>query len=747
MYQLYPQITFRVNVLYSPNLVGKLWPDDNYKNIIYNFENQTVYVSYLQRSLRQGDEFTLFGKEAIECYNEYEQINKQIHILDVVYIGLPIEPTGTPQPPTPTPEFTPYATATPNPTNSVTPTLTPTPTATPAISCLKLSNAVTVTGVKPVLKINDKYSAFGIGYGTYGLKNVPINYPIAFLNDKDIIVSGTNNFGKHLAPDNKYYTFYYGDIYITTVRPFENISYWCFVNANYLGGENNLFFEKSCSIIPLPTVTQTPSRTPNPTNTPTPPPSPTMSPTPSPSASLSPTPSPSPSMSPSPTPTESPTPSPTSSTTATPIPTNSPTPTPSGSPPPTPSMSASPTPSATAYPTPSPSPSPSESPSPTPTDTPSPTPSPSPTESPTPTPSPTETPSAFRAMAQKIFNLFSWGKNDKGQLASRKIKTKGRILRINLQTDYIKDIICAPSAEHYGAVIGGGNLVMWGDNVFGGIGNNNTKIAYRPYTLSGNDWESVSFGSSYTAAIKTDNTLWSWGQNINGELGNNSVTSVSSPIQIGLERDWRSVICGYGFTIAIKHDNSAYSWGSNTVGQLGINSVEDLSSPMMIGNTKDWRNISIGNYHVVALKTNGTIWTWGDNYKGQLGFKNQTPISSPVQFKLVGEFKQVLAAGDTTYALKTDGTIWGWGSNYYGQLGNCDNKIQFGPVCISKDSWKYITAGQNHVVALKHDDTAWRWGINMESKLLTNSPVQVNNFKWITIGSSAFSNYGLVSSI
>jgi alpha-tubulin suppressor-like RCC1 family protein len=41
----------------------------------------------------------------------------------------------------------------------------------------------------------------------------------------------------------------------------------------------------------------------------------------------------------------------------------------------------------------------------------------------------------------------------------------------------------------------------------------------------------VSLGNGYSAAVKTDGTLWLWGDGDGGALGNNSTTDQSSPVQ------------------------------------------------------------------------------------------------------------------------------------------------------------------------------------------------------------------------
>ena len=60
----------------------------------------------------------------------------------------------------------------------------------------------------------------------------------------------------------------------------------------------------------------------------------------------------------------------------------------------------------------------------------------------------------------------------------------------------------------------------------------------------------VFFG--YTAAIKTDGTLWTWGFNGFGVLGDNTTVNKSSPVTtVAGGTNWKQVSCGYQHTAAI----------------------------------------------------------------------------------------------------------------------------------------------------------------------------------------------------
>ena len=168
--------------------------------------------------------------------------------------------------------------------------------------------------------------------------------------------------------------------------------------------------------------------------------------------------------------------------------------------------------------------------------------------------------------------------------------------------------------------------------------------------------------------------LFGWGNNGYGNLGDNTRTTRSSPVQtIAFGANWKQVSTGGNsnshFTAAIKTDGTLWTWGRNDWGGLGDNSVSQRSSPVQtVAFGTNWRQVSLGLHYAACVKTDGTLWTWGRNSYGQLGDNTRTNRSSPVQTVAFGaNWKQVSCGESYTAAIKTDGTLWLWGYNYYGR--------------------------------------------------------------------------------
>ena len=107
-----------------------------------------------------------------------------------------------------------------------------------------------------------------------------------------------------------------------------------------------------------------------------------------------------------------------------------------------------------------------------------------------------------------------------------------------------------------------GGLWSWGWNFYGQLGDNTSGTGtYKSSPVQtvtyGTNWKSLDCSSNYTAAIKTDGTLWLWGQNNLGQLGDTTLTDRSSPIQtVAYGTNWKSVYSGFQHTSAVYFDDN-----------------------------------------------------------------------------------------------------------------------------------------------------------------------------------------------
>ena len=278
-------------------------------------------------------------------------------------------------------------------------------------------------------------------------------------------------------------------------------------------------------------------------------------------------------------------------------------------------------------------------------------------------------------------------------------------------------------------------LWVFGNPAAGALGTNDiTPDRYTPVTTfaGGTTWKQVSAGKRATLAIKTDGTLWGWGGNGTFEqrLGINFDAARSTPVTtFAGGNNWKQVsTSGKGrSTGAIKTDGTLWTWGSNEGGELGNNNGGGQTPVTTFAGGTSWKQISVGgadNSHMAAIKTDGSLWIWGTNDNAKLGI-NQGNVNrnTPVTTFIGGtDWKQVSCGEQHTAAIKTDGSLWTWGLGTSGQLGNFANTTRSTPVTTfaGGNTWKSVSAGQNHTAAIKTDGSLWTWGSGSDGRLGTN---------------------------
>jgi alpha-tubulin suppressor-like RCC1 family protein len=313
-------------------------------------------------------------------------------------------------------------------------------------------------------------------------------------------------------------------------------------------------------------------------------------------------------------------------------------------------------------------------------------------------------------------SLFIWGDNTSGQLGDNtKTIRSTPVTTFSGGTDW-KQVACGNS--YTAAIKTDGTLWNWGDatGLGSNLGHNLGIVRCTPITTfaGGTNWKQVSCGSFHTAAIKTDGTLWLWGQNAYGNLGDNTSIRRSTPVTTFLGgNNWKQVSCAgatnSGHTAAIKTDGTLWTWGSNGSGQLGDNTAVSRSTPVttFAGGT-NWKQVACGSANIAAIKTDGTLWIWGGNGQGQIGNNlSATSRSTPVTTFAGGtNWKQVACGGANVAAIKTDGTLWTWGQGSDGKLGNntTDNRSVPVTTFAGGTNWKQVACGEQHVIAIKTSD-------------------------------------------
>ncbi|MGE5379947.1 MAG: S-layer homology domain-containing protein [Methylocystaceae bacterium] len=308
-------------------------------------------------------------------------------------------------------------------------------------------------------------------------------------------------------------------------------------------------------------------------------------------------------------------------------------------------------------------------------------------------------------------NVMAWGFNDWGQVGDGSITNRSLPVSVN----GLSGVVAVTGGERHSLVLkNDGSVWSWGRNDNYQLGDGTTVEKHTPVQVNSiSGAAAIASGWYHNLILKSNGEVWAWGKNNFGQVGNGTTTDCNSPVLVSGLTGVVSIASGWYHSLALTNDGCVYTWGDNDFGQLGDNTTVSRYSPQYVNNLSGIIAVAGGVGHSLVLKNDGTVWAWGHNNLGQLGNTTATDSAIPVQVNGLSGIVAIAAGRDHSLALKNDGTVWAWGDNQLGQLGNHTNVAQYSPVQVNSLSGiADITAGEYHNLALKNDGTVWAWGYN-----------------------------------
>ena len=342
-------------------------------------------------------------------------------------------------------------------------------------------------------------------------------------------------------------------------------------------------------------------------------------------------------------------------------------------------------------------------------------------------------------------SLFAWGRNADGQLGTGDFEKK------TVPTD----VLGVKSTPAKAAVPATGSAAPM--------------AAVAAVSVYDHDWVSISAGSNFASAIKSDGTLWTWGANDQGQLGLGTAVvgdRKNTPTQVENDNNWVEAKAGGKHMLALKSNGTIMVWGSDDFHQTVKRDSVVGCYDTLLNKAKPTKNIKwntvvrkvvdieAGQSHSLLLKDEGSIAGWGKNNYGQLARAyminpkkgDSVMDQKPVFIKRnAAKFIKVSICNTHILALKDDGTIY--------EVNGLGSLSKVG----SDNDWVSVAAGSNHSLALKSDGSLWTWGDNTYGQLgngSNNSGLQAvtkmkdasgNDYDWKSIGAGNFSSYALRS--
>ncbi|XP_026187943.1 protein RCC2 homolog isoform X2 [Mastacembelus armatus] len=226
-------------------------------------------------------------------------------------------------------------------------------------------------------------------------------------------------------------------------------------------------------------------------------------------------------------------------------------------------------------------------------------------------------------------------------------------------------VVSGPCAAHSLLMTTEGKLWSWGRNDKGQLGHGDTKRLEAPKlieALGDHVIVAAACGRNHTLALTEDGTAYSFGENKLGQLGQgNQTDAVLSPAPISYNgQPLVKVACGAEFSMVVDCKGNLYSFGCPEYGQLGHNSDGRFIAraqriefdceliprrvAIFIEKSKDGqimpvpnvvvRDVACGANHTLVLDSQKRVFSWGFGGYGRLGHTEQKDEMVPRLVKL-----------------------------------------------------------------------------------------------------------------
>ncbi|KAK2526736.1 protein RCC2 [Columba livia] len=305
----------------------------------------------------------------------------------------------------------------------------------------------------------------------------------------------------------------------------------------------------------------------------------------------------------------------------------------------------------------------------------------------------------------------------------------------------VRSVVSGPCAAHSLLITAEGKLWSWGRNEKGQLGHGDTKRVEAPKLIEVLGGEAIvlaACGRNHTLALTESGSVFAFGENKMGQLGlGNQTDAVPSPTQIMYNgQPITKLACGAEFSMIMDCKGNLYSFGCPEYGQLGHNSDGKFIAraqrieydcelvprrvAIFIEKTKDGqilpvpnvvvRDVACGANHTLVLDSQKRVFSWGFGGYGRLGHAEQKDEMVPRLVKLFdfpGRGATQIYAGYTcSFAVSETGGLFFWGAT------NTSRESTMYPKAVQDlCGWKIrsLACGKSSIIVAA-DESTISWG-------------------------------------
>ncbi|MEV5573137.1 Ig-like domain repeat protein [Spirillospora sp. NPDC052269] len=275
--------------------------------------------------------------------------------------------------------------------------------------------------------------------------------------------------------------------------------------------------------------------------------------------------------------------------------------------------------------------------------------------------------------------VLAWGANNYGQLGDGTTTSSDTPVETHLPPGVTVTQVVAAGWVSL-AVTADGRVLSWGYNNNGQLGDGTTTTRYTPGDVdlpAGAYVTQVAAKTNHVLAVTSGGQVLAWGNNVHGQLGDNTTTTPRTrPVQTQLPAGVTvTQVAATSFSsLALTSDHQVLGWGFNSSGQVGDGTTTNRTVPVLVHVPEgvSVTQIAAGFEHGLALTSQGGMLAWGHNGYGQLGDDTYTNRHTPVPVQLPEgvTITQMDAGFHSNLAVTSHGHVLGWGTNSDGELGD-----------------------------------------------------------------------------